>query len=164
MFDQASTDTSRRWAGALDGDKVLYGSGDEGNIGVAAYLPIDILGDDENEATPREGKVNTRDTHSSDVVAFKVLRGKALRLGLAHGYVAPKLDPDVADLGIRPLVESDSDTAGVDGGNLARTQGERLHDDCLVARDVRRLVFIVDKDIDSGGHDGSYWRVSVTGC
>jgi hypothetical protein len=24
------------------------------------------------------------------------LRDKALRLGLAHGYLAPKLDPDVA--------------------------------------------------------------------
>jgi len=156
VFDQASTDRSRRWAGARDGDEVLYSGSDEGNIGVAAYLPIDILGDDETEATPREGKVNTRGTHSSDVVAFKVLRDKALRLGLAHGYVAPKLDPDFADLGIRPLVESDSDTAGVDGGNLAWTQVETLLDDRLVARNVRRLVFIVDRDIDGGGHGDSY--------
>lgn len=153
MFDQASTDGSRRWAGARDGDEVFNSGSDEGDIGVAACLAIDILGDDETEAIPREGKVNTRGTHSSDVVAFKVLRDEALCLGLAHGYVAPKLDPDVADLGIRPLVEDDSDTAGVDGGNLAWTQVKTLLDDRLVARNVRRLVFIVDKDIDVGGHD-----------
>ena len=67
-------------AGALDDDKVLNGGGDEGNVGVATYLPIDVLGDDETGATPREGKVYTRGTHSSDVVAFKVFRDKKLVL------------------------------------------------------------------------------------
>ena len=154
MFDQASTDVSRRWARVLDFDKVLNGGGDEGNIGVAAYLPIDVLGDDETEAIPREGKVYTRGTHSSDAVAFKVLRDEKLGLGLAHGYVAPELDPYGADVGIRLLVERDADTAGVGGGILAWTQGERLRDDILVVRNVRRL--ISDKDIDGGGYGGGY--------
>jgi hypothetical protein len=105
---------------------------------------------------PHEGKANTRDTHSSNVVVFKVLRDKALRRGLARGYVAPRLDPYVADLVIKSLVESDSDTADVDGGDLTWTQVETLRDDLFIFRNVRRLVFIVNKDIDGGRHDGSY--------
>ena len=134
----------------------MYSGGDEWNIGFAAHLAIDILADDETEVAPRECKVNTRGTHSRDVVVFEVLRDKALRLGLGHGYSAPILDPDVADLVIRPLVESDSDTADVDVSSLARTQIETLRDDRLVVRNVRRLVFIVNKDIDYEGHGGSY--------
>lgn len=117
----------------------MYSGGDEGNIGVAAYLPVNALGDNETEVAPRERDVNTRGTHSRVVVGFKVLRDKALVLGLAHGYVASKLDPDVADLVIRPLVESDSDTADVGGGSLVGTQVETLRDDRLVARNVRWL-------------------------
>ncbi len=134
----------------------MYSGDDEGNIGVAAYLPVNVLGDDETEVAPREGDVNTRGTHSRVVVGFKVLRDKALCLSLAHGYVASKLDPDVADLVIRPFVESDSDTADVGGGSLVGTQVETLRDDRLIARNVRRLLFIVNKDIDFGGHGGSY--------
>jgi len=134
----------------------LYGGGDEGNIGVAAYLPVNVLGDDETEVVPREGDVNTKGTHSGVVVGFKVLRDKALRLGLAHGYVASKLDPNVADLVIKPLVESDSDTADVGGGSLVGTQIETLRNDRLVAQNVRRFLFIINKDIDFGGHGGSY--------
>ena len=134
----------------------MNGGGDEGDIGVATYLPIDVLGDDETGATPREGKVYTRDTHSSDVVAFKVFRDKKLGLGLAHGYFAPELDPHRTDLGIRLLVERDADTGGVEGGFLAWSQGVRLRDDRLVVRNVRRLVLVVDKDIDDGGHGGGY--------
>ena len=54
------------------------------------------------------------------------------------------------------LVESNSDTVDVDVGSLAGTQVETLRDDRLVVQNVRRPVFIVNKDIDYGGHGGGY--------
>lgn len=69
-------------------------------------------------------------------------------MGLAHGYLAPKLDPDVADLVTRRLVESQSDALDVDGGSLAGKLGERPFDDLLEARQVFGLVFSVNNDLD----------------
>ena len=154
MLDQASSDGSRRQAGARDVDQGLHGGGDEGNIGVVACLPVDVLGDDVTEDAPPESEVNVRGTHGSDVIGLKVLRDKALRIGLAHGYGAPKLDPDVADVEIKPLVESDSHTIDVGSGSLTAKQVGRLRDDRLVVWNVRWLAFIVNEDLDFG-HSGS---------
>ena len=129
-----SSNGSRRQTGARDVDKGLPGGGDEGNIGVVACRPVDVLGNDVTEGTPREGEVNARGTHGSDVIGLKVLCNKALRIGLANGYSAPKLDPDVADIKIRLLVKSDLHTAGVGGGGLGAMQVGRLHDDRLIVR------------------------------
>ena len=119
-------------------------------------MPVDVLGDDVAEVSPREGKVNARGTHGRVVAVLKVLRDKVLRPGLAHGYVAPELDPDVAGLDLRPLVEINSHTADVGGGSLEGTLDETLLDDRLVTQHVRRLVFIINEDFDFGGHGGSY--------
>jgi len=126
----------------------LYSGGDEWNIGFAAHLPIDILADDVTEVAPRECKVNTRGTHSRDVVVFKVLRDEAL-------VIRP---PYLTQMSLTSLslVESNSDTVDVDVGSLAGTQVETLRDDRLVVQNVRRPVFIVNKDIDYGGHGGGY--------
>lgn len=125
----------------------MYSGGDEGNIVIATYLLVSILHDDETIAAPHEGDVNSGGTHNRIVVGFKVLRDKALRLGLAHGYIAPKFDPDVADLVTRALVESESDATDVGGSGLAGTLGETPLDDLLEARQVFGLVFSVNNDL-----------------
>lgn len=79
-----------------------------------------------------------------------------LSRGFRHGYVASKLGPDVADVVVRALVESKSDTADVDGSLLAGTQVERLRDDRLVRRNIRWLVLALNNDICEGGHGGGY--------
>ena len=159
MLDQASSDGPRPRAGARDGDEGLYGGGDESTIGVVAHPPVDELADDVTEAAPREGEVNVRGTYVMVVIGLKVLRDKLLCHGLAHGHVSPKLDPDVADVAIGPLVNGDSHTADVGSGSLLGTQVETLRDDGCVVRDVRWLAFVVDEELDVGGHGGSYGRV-----
>lgn len=155
MLDQASSDGPRPRAGARDGDEGLYSGGDEGSIGVVAHPPVDELTDDVTEVTPREGEVNARGTHVRVVIGLKVLRDKSLRHGLAHGYVAPGLDPDVADVAIRPLVDSDVYTADVGSGSLLGTQVETLCDDGRIVWDVCWLALVVDEDLDARGYGGS---------
>ena len=155
MLDQTSSDGPRPRAGARDGDEGLYGGGDEGSIGVVAHPPIDELADDVTDAAPREGEVNARGTHVMVVIGLKVLRDKSLCHGLAHGHVAPGLDPDVADVAIGPLVDGDVHTADVGSGSLPGTQFETLRDDGRAVRDVRWLAFVVDEDLDVGGHGGN---------
>ena len=159
MLDQTSSDGSRPRAGARDGNEGLYSSGDEGSIGAVAHPPVDELADDVTEVAPREGEVNARSTHVMVVIGLEVLRDKSLCHGLAHGHVAPGLDPDVADVAIGLLVDGDAHTADVDSGSLPGTQVETLRDDGRVVRDVRWLAFVVDEDLGVGGHGGSYWRV-----
>ena len=92
---------------------------------------------------------------SSAGVASKVLRNIALRHGLAHPYVEPSLDPEVADFVVRALVGRESYTTGVDLGGLAWTLLSIVLDDCRVARKICWLVFVLKTDIDGGGHGGS---------
>ena len=136
----------------------MYSGDDAGNIGVVAHLPIDILGDDEAAATPCEGKVKAGDTHIGDGIALKLCRDIALRPCLAHPYVEPCLDPEVADLVVRALAKRVSYTASIDLGSLAWTLLFPALDDCLVGRKVRWLRFVLKIDIDGGGgvHGGGY--------
>ena len=139
-----------------DGDKGFDNSGDQVNIGVVAYFFVNVLHDDKTQAAPCEGEVNARGPYSIDVVVFKVFRDKALRLGLALGDMTPKLDPDIADLVMRTIFESDSDTADVGGGSLRGTESKTPQDDRLAAWNIRWLVCTINKSSDVGGHDGSY--------
>ena len=145
MLDQASSNGPRPRAGARDGDEGLYSSGNEGSIGVVAHPPVDEPADDATEVTPHEGEVNARGT----------LRDKSLCHGLTHGNVTPGLDPDIAHVAIRPLVDGDVHTANVGSSSLPGTQVETLRDDGRVFRDVRWLAFVIDEDLDVGGHGGS---------
>lgn len=72
---------------------------------VVAHPPVDELADDVTEIATREGEGKARGTHVLVVIGLKVLRDKLLCHGLAHGHVAPELDPDVANAAIGPLVD-----------------------------------------------------------
>ena len=52
--------------------------------------------------------------HIKVVIGLKVLCNKSLCHGLAYGHVVPRLDPDVTDVAIRPLVDSNVYTAEVE--------------------------------------------------
>jgi len=124
MLDYASSDGSRRQTRARDLDQSLHCGGDEGSVGVVAHLPVDVLGNDENEAAPLKGEVDARDTHGNNFMLFEVSRDKLLCLGLSNPYRVTELDPYVADVvGIRPpvCVERDSHTVDVDVGFLMGT-------------------------------------------
>lgn len=143
---------------ARDADEGLYSGDDAGNIGIVAHLSIDILGDDVAAVTPCEGKVKAGDTHGRDGVALKLCRDIVLRPGLAHPYVEPCLDPEVADLVIRALAERESYTARIDRGSLPWTLLCIAHDNCFVVRKVCWLLFVLKMDMDGGGrvHGGGY--------
>ena len=132
----------------------MYSGDDTGNIQVVAHLPIDILGDDVATATACEGKVNVGDTHGSDGVALKLFLDIALRPGLAHPYTC--LDPEVADLIVRALVEREPYAADVDISSLEWTLLFIALDDCLVVRKVCWLLFVLKTDMDGGRHGGDY--------
>lgn len=138
-----------------DGDEGLHSGGDEGSIGVVAHPPVDEVADDVTKAAPREGEANARGTHVRVVIGLKVLRDKLLCHSLGHSHVAPGLDPDVADVPIRPLVDGDVHTADVGSGSLL-TQVETLRNDGRAVRDIRWIAFVVDEDLDVGRHGGSY--------
>lgn len=118
-------------------------------------MSVDVLHDDKTESAPCEGNINTRGPYSRDVIVFKVCRDKVLRLGLSRGDMISKLDPDIVDLIIRLLFESDLDTADIGGGSLGGTERATLPDDRPVARNIRWLVFMINKNSEGGGHGGS---------
>jgi hypothetical protein len=159
MLESASSDRSRLWAGAPDDDKGLYSVSDEinvGLVGITAYVPVNVLTNDETEAATREGLVNTQYTHGRDAVACKVTCDEIQHQGLGHVYAVPKLDPDMSDLLVRRRVEINSYTMDIGGGNLAGTHIEALGDDHCKVRDIRWFAAVVNKDIDLRGHGGSY--------
>ena len=128
----------------------MYSGNDAGDIGVVAHTLIDILGDDVATAIPCKGKVKVGDAHSRDGVALKLFLNIALRPGLAHPYVEPCLDPEVADLIVRALVERESYTANIDISSLEWTLLFIALDDCLVVRKICWLLFVLKEDIDGG--------------
>ena len=80
------------YQGHLSNEMLL--SGDQRGMPVGTCT---LLGDDATEAAPCEGEGHARGDRV--VAVLKVLCDKGLCLSsLAHGYVAPKLGPDVADL------------------------------------------------------------------
>ena len=152
VLDQTSSDGPRLKIGARDGDESHYSGGDEGIIGVVAFLSIYVLGNDEADVVPREGEVKARSTHGRAILLLKVSRDKVLRPGFAHGYVAPVFNPNVADVVIRALFKSDTHTADVGGGNLAGTEFKTLLDDRRAVWDVHGFAIIVNQDQNFGGH------------
>ena len=124
----------------------MHGGSDKCSIGFVA------LGDDVTERASGEGTVNTRCTHDRNVVVVEILRDKALRPGLARSYADPELHPDVADVVVCLLFESHA--GNVDGDLLqAETLFETLPDNCLVARNVRPIVFRIIVNGEGGGDE-----------
>ena len=54
----------------------MYSGSDEVNIGIVAYLPVNLLHDNITEAVPREGEVNLRGTQSRVGLAAEELATK----------------------------------------------------------------------------------------
>lgn len=144
--------------GALDINEGFDSVANKKIIRALTLLPVNELRNDEPKPLPRKRDINARSTHGCAFRVVEVLRDKVLCPSFAHVDFASVFDPYVADVRILVggLGESESDTADVDSGYLARTQFEGLSDYCLAVWDVCSLVFVVDENHwqNFGGHAG----------